>query len=109
MNTAPGNKNLILSFTVKNKKIAEFYNRKGVEKADEGNLVEALSYFNKAIQADPTCIEALFNRATIKADLGEFAEARKDFTKIIALNSSASGNNSDKNAGIDQNTKINFF
>ncbi len=91
------------------KRIAEFYNCMGVEKADEGNLIEALKYFNKALLVDPSCIEALFNRATIKADLGEFAEARKDFSKIIILNSPISGNNSEKSSDENYNKKINFF
>jgi tetratricopeptide (TPR) repeat protein len=82
--------NRFMDFTLNDpagkQKLAEYYNYKGVEQADEGNLMEALNYFNKALQIDPMYKEALFNRATIKADLGEFEEARKDFSKIGSIN-----------------------
>jgi tetratricopeptide (TPR) repeat protein len=59
---------------------ARYYNIKGASKADDGQLREALEYFNKAIELNPRYSVALFNRATIKADLGDLRGAKKDFS-----------------------------
>jgi tetratricopeptide (TPR) repeat protein len=58
---------------------ARYYNLKGAKKADEGELLEALENFNKSIELNPNYAIALFNRATIKADLGDFRGAKEDF------------------------------
>ena len=60
---------------------ARYYNIKGANKADEGELDEALENFNKAIELNPLYAIALFNRATIKADLGDFEGAKEDFLR----------------------------
>ncbi|HMN48958.1 MAG TPA: hypothetical protein PKD67_07485 [Ignavibacteriaceae bacterium] len=60
---------------------SRYYNIKGANKADEGKLDEALENFNKAIELNPLCAVALFNRATIKADLGDFEGAKEDFLR----------------------------
>ena len=56
-----------------------YYNIKGTECADEGDLKEALNFFTRAIELNPHFSIALFNRGTIKADLGDFNSANKDF------------------------------
>lgn len=99
----------ILSDPAQKRKLAEFYNCKGVEQADEGNLIEALNYFNKALQIDPMCKEALFNRATIKADLGKIDEARKDFYKISKINFPETPESHIQSFISNQIPKINFF
>lgn len=60
---------------------ARYYNIKGANKADDGQLKEALENFNKAIELNPNYVIALFNRATIKADLGDFKGAKEDFCR----------------------------
>lgn len=61
---------------------AFYYNLKGAAKADEGNYKEALENFDKALDLVPVFSAALFNRATIKADMGNFVGAREDFLKL---------------------------
>lgn len=109
MEASNGLKEFSLNDPAQKRKLAEFYNYKGVEQADEGNLMEALNYFNKALQIDPMCKEALFNRATIKADLGEFEEARKDFYQIGEINFPEKTDNQIQSFITDQTPKINFF
>ncbi len=60
---------------------ARYYNIKGANNADDGKLNEALENFNKAIGLNPLYAIALFNRATIKADLGDFEGAKDDFLR----------------------------
>ena len=58
--------------------------------ADEGNLVEALEKYNLAIDTDPNNQIALFNRATVKIDLGDIEGARNDFKIFDKLKNEAS-------------------
>ncbi len=90
-------------------KLVGFYNCKGVELADEGKLIEALNYFNKALLIDQMCKDALFNRATIKADLGKFDEARQDFSIISTINFSVTTAKSIQITSLNHLSKINFF
>ncbi|MBK8945190.1 MAG: tetratricopeptide repeat protein [Ignavibacteriae bacterium] len=55
------------------------FNVDGVEKADLGNYIEALQYFNKAIETDPKNFVSYFNRASIKMNLGDIEGAKMDF------------------------------
>ena len=59
--------------------LSQYYNIKGTESADEGDLKEALHFYTKAIESNPQFTVALFNRGTIKADLGDYKGANKDF------------------------------
>lgn len=61
---------------------AFYYNLKGSSKADEGKFREALENFNKALELNPESSAALFNRATIKADIGDLKGAKEDFIKV---------------------------
>lgn len=74
-----------LQFPELNLIFARYYNIKGANKADEGLLDEALENFNKAIELNPSDAVALFNRATIKADLGDFEGAREDFHRAKSI------------------------
>jgi tetratricopeptide (TPR) repeat protein len=58
------------------------YNVIGTNHADDGKFLEALEYFSKAIELNPLNSAALFNRATIKADLGDLHGAKKDFALV---------------------------
>lgn len=93
MKSIPEFKDFSKSDPTQQKKLVKYYNYAGVKQADEGKLMEALNFFNKALKIDPTSKQALFNRATIKVDLGEFEEARKDFSLINNLSISDSQNN----------------
>jgi tetratricopeptide (TPR) repeat protein len=68
-----------------NQIFARFYNFKGTMHTDEGKFKEAIEYFNKAIALDPHYSAAFFNRATVKADIGFFDEAKNDFKKAHFL------------------------
>ena len=69
-----------LSLTHRNREsLSQYYNTKGTESADEGDLKEALNFYTKAIELNPQFTIALFNRGTIKADLGDYKGANKDF------------------------------
>lgn len=61
---------------------AFYYNLKGASSADEGKFDEAIKNFDKAIELNPELSSALFNRATIKADLGDLKGAREDFVRV---------------------------
>jgi tetratricopeptide (TPR) repeat protein len=68
-----------------NEVFARYYNTKGAKCADDGELNHALNFFNKALELSPTFVPALFNRATIKADLGDFLGAKNDFEEAKKL------------------------
>ncbi len=55
------------------------YKKRGVLKADLGNIKEAVEDYNKVISISPLDISAYFSRGTLKADLGDFDGAKKDF------------------------------
>lgn len=74
-----------LQFPELNSIFARYYNIKGANKADEGLLDEALENFNKALDLNPNDAVVLFNRATIKADLGDFEGAKQDFHRAKSL------------------------
>ncbi|MFZ1291861.1 MAG: tetratricopeptide repeat protein [Melioribacteraceae bacterium] len=56
-------------------------NADGVQKADLGKYQEALQYFNKAIEIDPSNFISYFNRASIKMHFGDIEGAKIDFHK----------------------------
>jgi tetratricopeptide (TPR) repeat protein len=62
------------------------YKKRGVIKADMGNIKEAVEDYNKVILISPNDISAYFTRATLKADLGDFEGAKKDFDTANNLN-----------------------
>jgi Flp pilus assembly protein TadD len=71
--------------------VTEFgYNVEGVSKADLGQFDEALQYFTKAIEEDPTNYVAYFNRASIRMKLGDIEGARNDFEKSALLDTEES-------------------
>ena len=62
-----------------NERVARYHNILGTKNADEGRLKEALDNFTRAISFNPGDHIAYFNRGTIKADLGDYDGAKKDF------------------------------
>jgi len=59
----------------------------GVEKADLGEIRQAIRYFTEAIELDPDDPKAYFNRATLLVKLGDIQGARADFMIAEKLSS----------------------
>lgn len=81
-----------------NEIFAFYYNLKGASKADEGKFLDAMICFDKALELVPDFSAALFNRATIKADMGNFVGAREDFLKLREIEKD-----------YDENLKLSFL
>lgn len=64
---------------------AQTFNLLGTRYADEGNYVEALRYFNRAIEIDPYNATAYFNKGTVKVKLGDLTGSKNDFLKAFDL------------------------
>lgn len=64
---------------------AQTYNLLGTRFADEGNYVEALRNFNRAIEIDPGNATAYFNKGTVKVKLGDLTGSKTDFLKAFNL------------------------
>lgn len=64
---------------------AQTFNLLGTRFADEGNYIEALRNFNKAIEADPENATAYFNKGTVKVKLGDLTGSKNDFLKAFNL------------------------
>ena len=62
-----------------NEIFAHHHNIEGTKNADEGRFIEALNNFTKAIELNPESHVSYFNRGTVKADLGDYEGAKKDF------------------------------
>ncbi|VDP12028.1 unnamed protein product [Soboliphyme baturini] len=63
---------------------------KGIERLRQGLSTEALQLFNKALEVDPTNIDALVARGALYANTDCFALAVKDFEEALKLDSSHS-------------------
>jgi Flp pilus assembly protein TadD len=61
------------------------FNIIGVEKADLGEIEEAIRYFTEAITLDPDDPRAYFNRATLRVKIGDIKGARSDFLRAKTL------------------------
>ena len=64
---------------------AQTFNLLGTRFADEGNYVEALKNFNRAIEIDPDNATAYFNKGTVKVKLGDLTGSKNDFLKAFNL------------------------
>lgn len=64
---------------------AQTFNLLGTRFADEGNYVEALRNFNRAIEIDPGNATAYFNKGTVKVKLGDLTGSKTDFQKAFSL------------------------
>jgi Flp pilus assembly protein TadD len=61
------------------------FNIIGVEKADLGEIQEAIRYFTEAIELNPNDPRAYFNRATLRVKIGDIMGARSDFNLVMKL------------------------
>jgi len=64
------------------------YNNRGNIYLDQGNLTQALSYYNKAIEVDPSYAQPYNNRGVIYAKQKKFDLAILDYNKAIELDPS---------------------
>ncbi len=64
---------------------AQTFNLLGTRFADEGNYVEALRNFNRAIEIDPDNATAYYNKGTVKVKLGDLTGSKNDFLKAFDL------------------------
>ncbi|MCX8053651.1 MAG: tetratricopeptide repeat protein [Armatimonadetes bacterium] len=60
-------------------------NAKGLKAAAAGNLDEAASFYNQAIEADPKYAEAYYNRGLLRFARQDFVGAESDLNKAIEL------------------------
>jgi len=61
------------------------YNGRGDAYLDQGNLTQAMSDYNKAIELDPNMAEAYSNRAIVYINYSNFTQAIVDLNKAIKL------------------------
>ncbi len=66
------------------------YNIESGVNSDISNYLEALKYFNKAIEINHDNYVAYFNRANIRMKLGDFDGARVDFMRSEIFDTSRS-------------------
>jgi len=64
---------------------AQTFNLLGTRFADEGNYIEALRNFNRAIEIEPENATAYFNKGTVKVKLGDLTGSHNDFLKAFNL------------------------
>jgi tetratricopeptide (TPR) repeat protein len=69
----------------RNKEWANGYTFLGQEFKEKGELDNALTYFNKAIECDPTFAVAYSSRGMVKKSKGDLEGAMADFNKAIEL------------------------
>ncbi len=64
--------------------------QEGLTAINAGNLDRAIAHFNRAIELDPTYIQAYIERGNIKDTIRDFPGAVADFTKAIAIDPKSS-------------------
>jgi tetratricopeptide (TPR) repeat protein len=65
------------------------YYQKGLTAVAAGNLIQAMSDFDRVIELDPQYFQAYIERGNVNDGLGNLPGAIVDYTKAIALNPSA--------------------
>lgn len=71
---------------VSNEGIDEYYFERGDEEYDNGNFHEAIEYYSKVIELNPTNYKAYYNRGYSKSNLGKFDEGLIDIKKSTEIN-----------------------
>jgi tetratricopeptide (TPR) repeat protein len=61
-----------------------FFNM-GVNFFNAGEVKDAIDYFGKTVKLDPAYVDAYYRRALAQLGLGQTAEARADFQKVVEL------------------------
>lgn len=75
---------LLVKQNFKNKQESVF--EEGLEHAAKGEFLEAIKCFSEAVKINKCDHKAFFNRAQVYFNLGEYAEAAKDFEIVLFLN-----------------------
>ena len=77
-------------------------NAMGILSYVQGNLKDALTYFNEAIENHPSSETSYNNRAKFYADKGDLKKAKADLTKSIGINESGENylNRAEVNMGL---------
>jgi len=60
-------------------------NLRGVACAKQGDYQGAIAEFTRALRRDPTCVDALRNRALVYAALGNLGPAASDLAQVVEL------------------------
>ncbi len=78
-------------------------NAMGILSYVQGNLKDALTYFNEAIENHPSSETSYNNRAKYYADKGDLKKAKADLTKSIGINESGENylNRAEVNMGLE--------
>ena len=76
----------------------EYWYKKGIEVGNMGNHEGALECFNKAIEIEPTFIDAWFYKTLALRNLGKHEEAAECFKKVLALDKYHKLKNANNNA-----------
>lgn len=78
-------------------------NAMGILSYVQGNLKDALTYFNEAIENHPSSETSYNNRAKFYADKGDLKKAKADLTKSIGINESGENylNRAEVNMGLE--------
>ena len=66
---------------------AHYYNNLGVEKLTAGDPKDAVPYFSKALETDPTLSPALVNQGFAHRRLGSFDEAERSYLQALEMRS----------------------
>lgn len=61
-----------------------FFNM-GVNFFNAGEVKDAIDYFGKTVKLDPAYVDAYYRRALAQLGLGQMAEAKADFQKVVEL------------------------
>ncbi|MFK8002466.1 MAG: tetratricopeptide repeat protein [Polyangiales bacterium] len=64
---------------------ATIYNTWGLVKIEKGNVIEALRYFERAIQLDDSMFEAQMNFAQVTLSFRGYEDAQRSFARSVAL------------------------
>ncbi len=64
---------------------ARAYNLRGVALAQQGEYQGAIAEFTRAIRRDPTCVDALCNRALVYAAIGNLGPAVADLARVVEI------------------------
>ncbi len=81
---------------VDSKERPEYWHKKGIEVGNAGNHEEALKCFNRAIELEPTYVDAWFYKTLALRNLGRCKEAEECFKRALVINSCKSKNNKKK-------------
>ncbi len=77
---------LFLNLSYAGAETAEEFNNKGIDLYSMGRYDDAIKYFNRALEIDPSYIKALSNKGVVLNKLGRYEEAIKCFDKVIKVN-----------------------